>query len=55
MLADWCDSTIADWYVSTIFLHRDTEKLTGPLDHKRVFLDFNDFYFIFKCETVDLD
>ena len=26
-----------------MFVHRDIEKLTGPLDHKRVFLNFNDF------------
>ena len=51
----WFAGMLADWFLSAIFLHRDIEKLTGPLDHKRVFLDLNDFYFIFKCETVDLD
>ena len=38
---------LADWFLGVLIVHRDIEKLTRPLDHKRVFADFNAFYFIF--------
>ena len=46
---------LADWFLGVLIVHRDIEKLTRPLDHKRVFVDFNAFYFIFNCAIVDLD
>ena len=45
----------ADWFLGVLFIHEDVEKLTGTLDLKRVFLNFNVFYFIFNYATVDLD
>ena len=29
-----------NWFLGVMFVDRDTEKLTGPLDDTRVFLDF---------------
>ena len=47
---------VADWFLSVLFIHGDVEKLTGTLDHKPVFLNFNVFfYFTFNCATFDLD
>ena len=46
---------VADWFLGVLFIHEDIEKLTGTLDLKRVFLNFNVFYFIFNYATVDLD
>ena len=46
---------VADWFLGVFFVHGDVEELTGTLDHKRVFLNFNVFYFIFNCATVELD
>ena len=46
---------VADWFLCVLFVHEDVEKLTGTLDHKRIFLNSNVFYFIFNCATVDLD
>ena len=46
---------VADRFLGVFFVHEDVEKLTGTLDHKWVFLNFNVFYFIFNCATVDLD
>ena len=46
---------VADWFFGVLFVHEDVEKLTGTLDHKRVYLSFNVFYFIFDCATTDLD
>ena len=46
---------VADWFLGVLFVLEDVEKLTGTLDHKRTFLSFNGFYFIFNCATVDLD
>ena len=34
---------VADWLLGVLFVHQDVKKLTGALDHKRVFLDFNVF------------
>ena len=36
---------VADWFLGVLFVHGDVEK----------FLNFNVFYFIFNCATVDLD
>ena len=44
---------IADWFLGVLLLHEDIEKLTRPLDHKQVFVNFNVFYFPFNCATVD--
>ena len=46
---------VADWFPGVLFVHGDIQKLTGTMDHKRVFLNFNVFYFIFNCATIDLD
>ena len=43
---------LVDWFLGVLFVHGDIEKLTGTLDHKQVFLNFNLFYFIFNCATV---
>ena len=51
----WYIGMLADWFVGVLLVHGDFEKLTRPLDHKRVFLNFDAFYFIFNCATVDLD
>ena len=37
--------SVADWFLGLLFVHGDVEK----------FLNFNVFYFIFNCATVDLD
>ena len=36
---------IADWLLGVLSVHEDVEKLTGTLNHKRVFLNFNVFLF----------
>ena len=41
--------------LSELFVHEDVQKLTGTLDHKWVFSNFNAFYFTFNCARVDLD
>ena len=47
---------VADCFLGVSFVHRDVEKLTGTLDHKRLFLNFNVFLYLnFNCATVDLD
>ena len=47
---------LTDWFLGVVFVHRDIiEKLTRPLDHKQVFVNFNVFYVTFNCETVDFD
>ena len=45
---------LADLCLSMLFIKGDIEKLTGPLDHKQVFVNSNVFYFIFYCASVDL-
>ena len=42
--------------LGVVFVHGDIiEKLTRPLDHKQVLVNFNVFYVTFNCETVDFD
>ena len=48
-------SFVANWFLSVLFVHEDVQKLTGTLDHKWVFSNFNAFYFTFNCARVDLD
>ena len=37
---------VADWFLGVLFVHKDVEKLTGTVDHKRVFLNFNVLFYI---------
>ena len=46
---------LADWFLGVMLVHRDIEKLTGPLDHKKVFLNFNVFNVIFNCAKANVD
>ena len=61
MMLQWCFidlwfvEVLADWFLGVMFAHRDIEKLTGPLDHKQVFLNFNVFNVIFNCAKANVD
>ena len=50
-----CIGMLADRYLGVLFVHWGVETLPRPLDLKRVFVNFNVFYFMFNCATVDLD
>ena len=52
---EYLETRLADRFPGVLFVRGDIGKLTGPLEHKPVFVNCNVFYFIFNRATVDID